>query len=676
MKRNSKPAARGQKSSASSRLLEIALLALPWVALTPNFFIIPNLSYQGNATQELAFAWAVTLFLGLAMVMLYLAARPPSLSRDHLKLIAPLAALLVWQLVSLIWAPEWTEAARLSGLWFGFAVFFTAGYMVLRSSSSWWLFYMLMAVILILSVSQFIEYWTYGGEMLGVFFSHGITTELLALTLPLLIAVYLTAERRWLAVLSIVTAGAGGAAIILTLRRGAMIGLIVAAVILIVALIRGWMPRPERWRLAVVGVSLVIFLAGPLLFKRDYFLERMKSAFELRTATVGRVTDIGLTSRLTKWLTAWEMGKDNAIIGVGHGGFPALYGPYRRHFIENPRWERVAKASEAEDYDEIRSPLAHNEFLQIFAELGIIGLLLFTLFWAGVGRLLWRARHSAESFWVIGSMAGLTAFAISSAMSAFSFRFSPGTIIAACVAAIGAAAARRSLKEAEDGEQETAARSLPRMAVIGGLGVLLIAGGLLILRARDVLASQKVQSRTDFQFSLESPAINESLVRRYQRALDLDPANSGAHLGLGLLLYQMKRPAEAMPHVEYALRHSYSRPYAYLLLAFAAEANGDLGRAVQLIEESLASFPRSLVTRAAYVIMLEKTGRMDLAEAQKARLIEEGGRVAWSWLLALRLKSPRVEATAQREGLLRPEELEPMLIRGLVQARAYHYLSE
>lgn len=653
------------------RLPELALLLLPFIALTPNFFIIPDIAYQGNATLEVALAWTVTAFLGLALVILFLSDRPPALTRDQLLLIAPLGALLLWQLVSLIWSPDWAEGVRVGSIWFGFGVIFTTGLLTLTAAGTTRLFYALTALVLILAASQAFEYQSYGGEMLGVFFSHGITTELLALILPLQLAFYLTTPRRAAAIISIAAAAAGGAAIVLTLRRGAMLGLLLAFVLLAVAVFRGWLKPAERWRTIAIGAAIILFLAGPLLFKRDYFMARMRSAFEIQTAHVGRVTDVGLTSRLTKWLTAWEMGKQHALLGVGHGGFTSAYSEARRAFIENPRYERVASAAEAEDFDEIRSPLAHNEYLQIFAELGLVGLLLFIAFWYGVGRRLWRARRSEEAVWVIGALGGLLAFAVSSGMSAFSFRYAPGTIIAACVAAIGCAAVRRGEVAAATPAPSV---KLPRWAVIGGLTLLTIVGLATILRSRDVLASQKAQSQIDFRFSLESTAINESLIRRYEQALLIDPENSGAHLGLGLLLYQMKRPAEAIPHAEFALQHSYNRPYAYLLLAFAHEATGDPARAQQIVAQCLASYPRSLVTRAYNIELLQKMSKTGLAVSEQHILDKQDFRNGRSWVLALRLKDAEAAAAAKRDNLIPPGELEPMLVRGLVQARAYHYL--
>jgi O-antigen ligase len=670
-----KTKSRSKPAGKRIRLLEIAVLALPFLALTPNFFIIPDLSYQGNATQELVLAWTLVIFLGIALVAIIMSRDPIAPGREQITLLAPLSLFIIWQLITLAWVPYWAEAVRVSSLWLFFLVFFATCLFLLRPQSAAWLYYSMTAVVLILAGSQFVEYWQYKGEMLGVFFSHGVTTELLALMLPLQLAVYLTTKRRLLAVVAVIAAGAAAIALLLTLRRGALLGTAVAILLIVVAMARGWLRIADRWRLILAGGAILVLLVGVFAFKRQEILSRLRSAVRIETSRSATVSDLGLTSRLSMWLTAWEMGKRHPVLGVGNGGFPSQYGEYRRYFVQNPSFARVAEASEAEDFDEVRAPHAHNEYLQIFDELGLLGLLLFAAFWVRVIWILFRARRSTESAFVIGALAGLLAFAVSSAMSAFSFRYSPGTIMSACVAGLGCALALAAAPRPESGDgSPTAARVIPKPAVVAVLAALLLVGALLIVRNRNVLNSQQAQSQIDFRISLDSPALNEGLLRRYQQALILDETNSGAHLGLGLLLFQMKRPAEAAPHVEYALHYGYGRPYAYLLLAFALEQMGDIDRATNVLADCLASFPKSLATRAAYAELLQKQGKTDAAAAERAMLDRLDTRAGRSWQIALRAKDAPATMEARAQGLIPPNELEPRLVRVLVQARAYHYL--
>lgn len=657
------------------RLLELALLALPFIALTPNFFIIPDLSYQGNATQEVVVAWTTAIFLGLFLLAVFTFHSQLVLDRQLAFILIPLACFLIWTVVSLLWTPEWAEGVRLTALWLAFGVFFSAALLQLRLKSAIWLFHCLTAIVLILAVSQFIEYWQFRGEMLGVFFSHGVTTELIALILPLQLVVFLTTKKKPLVVLTFLTAAAGAAALFLTLRRGAMLGASLAVLFIGLAWLRKWLIPADKYRLIVVAVSILILFAGVLTFKREEFFSRLRGALQLQAAPNVRVAELGLTSRLVKWITALDVVRRNPVLGVGNGGFPAVYGEYRRYFVENPRYAELAVVAETEDYDEIRSPHAHNEFLQVFAELGLVGLALYTLFWAGVVRLLWRARKSIDSEWVIGVLAGIIAFATSSAISGLSLRYSPGCVTLACVAGLGCAIARRSIQtQNPSGETSPILFTVPKWALAAILVVLTFSSIALALRNRDVLNSQRAQSQIDFRFSLESPALNEGLLRRYQQVLSMDPANSGARLGMGFLLFQMKRPAETIPEVEYALKHSYGRPYAYVLLAFAYEQMGRLDKADEILSTCLVSFPKSLVARSVRAEILSKLGRTEEAQLERNRVLVQDTVLAKSWHLALSLKDGPATAEATRLTLIAPKDLEPTLVRLLAQARAYHYM--
>src|SRR5262249_41623339 len=145
--------------------------------------------------------------------------------------------------------------------------------------------------------------------------------------------------------------------------------------------------------------------------------------------------------------------------------------------------------------------------------------------------------------------------------------------------------------------------------------------------------------------------------------------------GYGLLLYQMKRIDESIPHVEFACRHGYSRPLACLLLAFDYEQANRLNDASQVLARCLESFPQSIVTRAAYKALLQKQGKDELAAEQQSVLELNDQQTGRSWELALQMKDNLATNEATRLGLIPPSQLSPMIARALVQARAYHYLN-
>lgn len=663
-----KPSRASQKTPF--QMAELLYLFLPLIALTPNFFIVPDLGFTGLATQEFVFGLAVVAFAATGLAKALQLQAGVKLKRSQVLLIAPLLLFCLWQLLSLLWTPDWSEAARLIGFWFGLALFFVTGLWALRERSIWPIYTAILLATALLLWSLFYEYTKFGaGDMRGIFFNHGITAELLALLLPVFLLTFLCErENRFFVFASLLASGVSAAALMLTLRRGPLLGVLLASVCIAAALLGKAIKAADSRRVyAIVGAVLLVVV--PLgLYKREALISRLRGATQLQTAVNTRTVELGLTSRAVTWLTAWEMGKHNLLKGVGAGGFEARYGEYKKFFAHNPNYATIAAVAETEDYDEIHSPRTHSEYLQMFAEVGLIGLSLFAAFWFFVVQQLWRRRQAPKGYLAIGALFSLMAFAASSLVSAFSFRSTPGLLMLGCVLAIGFVV--------RPGEEEGSAErlQLPK-ALVGGLAALaLIAAFAVLARNYNVYASQQAQSQLDFRVALNNEAENERLVRRYRQVLDLDPANAGAHLGFSLLLFQMKRPQESLPHIEYASKHGYGRPYSHVLRAFCYEQTGDIAKATQILQECLESFPKSIVARAAYAEMLRKQGQIEEAKQQREILEKVDASLAKSWELALRMKDAPAAEAAKKAGLFAPGELEPMLARALVQARAYHYL--
>lgn len=670
-----------QTKNASVSLFEIAFLALPFVALVPNTFIAPPLSYEGLATQEFVFACAMVIFvlIGLARILQSRRAKPGAheLDREELLMFAALAVFILWQVISVAWAPTPYSGVRLVGIWLGFGIFFTAGTLSLRTRSAGWLFLALSVIAMLLAGTVIFERLTFGVDMRGIFFNHGISAELLVTILPFLIITYLTAENRWLAALSFAISGLSALALLMGLRRGAILATVVTLIAVGLGLAFKLIKVRSKARIWV-AVALLALAVGAVGARY-----RQEIVFRIQGATQLQSDEKGLVSRLRSWITAWEMGKSNPLIGVGAAGYPSLYGSYRKLFVSNPSYSSVAGSADAEDIDEIRSPLTHNEYLETFVELGIIGLLLFIAFWAQVALALWRrirrkdSVHSVQSYWALGALIGLTAFGVSSFTSGFSLRYTPQAIILACVLGIGFA----SDTTGQENGVRKAAILLPRWGALAIIAISLIAGVMFTGRIFNVLASQRLQGSVnryepplDFQFYPNNPAGNEALQRRYERVIELDSGNAGARVGYALLLFQMKQPEKAIPHIEFALKNGYSRAFTYVFLAFALEQSNDMPRAEQILEECLASYPRSIYARAAYAEILRKQGKVDQAREQQKILYETGGHEARSWELAIKLKIDDAAKEAIRQGLVPPDQLFPVLAMGLVKARAFHYM--
>jgi O-antigen ligase len=371
--------------STGISLLEIAFLALPLLALIPNFFVIPSLNYPGLATQEVAFGVASAVIAALGLLALFRAnADSIKLSREQMLLAVSLVLFIVWQAVSLKWSPVVYEGIRIINIWFGFAVFFLAAMTGMRQRSAVMLHYVLTAVCAVLAVTLIFERLTYGEFMLGIIFNHGITSELLVMLLPLQVLNYLCHSKTGITIVSLAVSGLSIVALLIGLRRGAIIALVVMMILIGIGLAAKHIQLADRRRLVVI-LAVLIVAAGVVGVRY-----RQAIVFRIQGATQLQSVEGGLTNRLRGWITAWEMGKRNALIGVGQSGYSAEYGEYRPYFASNSDNAAIVKGLAGEDSDEIRSPQVHNEYLQIFAELGLVGLLLFGAFWLLLGWRLWQ----------------------------------------------------------------------------------------------------------------------------------------------------------------------------------------------------------------------------------------------------------------------------------------------
>jgi putative inorganic carbon (HCO3(-)) transporter len=161
----------------------------------------------------------------------------------------------------------------------------------------------------------------------------------LVAALPLLIA--LPARKFLLPVAAVLAAGAAA-----TFSRGG--GLALAAATLWLVARRAVSMRAVAVALgglAVIGLGAVVF-AGPVL--------------ERALAEKTYIAATNVDTRELRWQAAARMLADNPVFGVGPGGFRSSY----------------ATASNNAEIDE-QSPVAHNIYLEIGAELGLPGLACF-----------------------------------------------------------------------------------------------------------------------------------------------------------------------------------------------------------------------------------------------------------------------------------------------------------
>ncbi|HEX5417326.1 MAG TPA: O-antigen ligase family protein [Chloroflexota bacterium] len=237
-----------------------------------------------------------------------------------------------------------------------------------------------------------------------------------ALTLPVILALLCwlwlrsrerrPAAARWPALdrwffLAVLVAGAlGGAALLMSLSRGALMGVIGGGLVLVALLSR----RGGLLVVAVAGLALAVFgleslhLLPPAVSNRLAQIVEYGGWFDT-TNVVPTPQNWAIVERMAHWQAAWNMYIANPLLGVGPGHYALAYPTYR----VNDFW---------------LDPLghAHNIYLNVMAELGFLGIATY------LGQLVaWilvcfaafrRARTTRDRFLACGVLASLLAVAI------------------------------------------------------------------------------------------------------------------------------------------------------------------------------------------------------------------------------------------------------------------------
>lgn len=188
------------------------------------------------------------------------------------------------------------------------------------------------------------------------------------------------------------------AAIIMSWSRGAWLGLAAAAIACAVAL-----PQRSDRRLsalaAVTGIVTAVWLFNllpPAIVDRITSPAQEFFAFDDMRGVDITPENYAVVERLAHWHAAIQMFEASPWIGVGFGNFSQVYDAYRLLNWPEPLGH------------------AHNYYLNLLAESGIIGLLAYSKVWLIIVVTSWRARRHPDplarfiAVGLIGSWAYLT----------------------------------------------------------------------------------------------------------------------------------------------------------------------------------------------------------------------------------------------------------------------------
>ncbi|CAN5354479.1 hypothetical protein BH20ACI2_BH20ACI2_24840 [soil metagenome] len=323
--------------------------------------------------------------------------------------------------------------------------------------------------------------------------------------------------------------------------------------------------------------------------------------------------------RIFTWQVSWQMAVDNPLIGVGANNFGINFNPTRREF--NKTHTNIAEEI-VEHYFPER---AHNEFLQIVAELGVVGAMLFASVFAVFMIFLFRNFRSnrytlSPLLWA--SLAGMAAFFGSSFVSSFSFRIAQNGVFFFIIFALALSEVDKMQKH-----KETIAEKWPRPLLICTIAGAVIS--MILLGARGYADIQVREADKASRLSRAMPY--------YSSAAFFDPDNFYAHHRMGVRYANEGQHAAAAAAIRKMIDLGGGTTLNYSVMAEYLINAGQYKAANDAFEEAVAIYPNSVFLRVRYAVYLEERGQRAEADAnlEHARLVNAKQANGW-YLLIIR----------------------------------------
>lgn len=561
---------------------------------------------------ELTAAVFLLVTLAAAAYFKWNAAAQWTVSSVEIKLIVlPISAFICWSALSMIWAASWRSSLHHTLVWSEYLIFFLLVRHFLETGRNYSKLVTTAALCIgffgVLATTGYCTFLAIGtGTKLGIVYAK--FGEQANTIFPLVLAGVLTLSGRKFA------AGTALLAFLWLLDFCSLsrinILLFAAAAVFAVGVVFAFKRfRPYRRKLAIVAVVLIA-VPIPLhvfnLFSDDAGIPMVR-----------RVTDDALISssnnfRKLMLSISEEMIVAHPLIGIGADNFGFETNAYRASYAARNLDDIDLAQAESEIPER-----AHNEYVQIFAELGIVGVAVFIWFMLGIGYTAVRIVRDQRGRFLHGyaALLGLALFLASSTVSSYSFRLVQNGFVFFFVLAVAAKLAFRQ-ETSEIPMSIPAGHSRFRLAVSCGMIACVLMIGYCTVRVASVMYATQANYTTDL----------DAAMPLYQKAIALDSENPEAPYFYGMRLFSTGRYSEAVPLLQRSIDIGKARSEDYSYLASAQSISGDNAGAERTFTSAVRLYPRSPFVLTRYAALLRASGKnaesvipLDLAKEINAR---------------------------------------------------------
>lgn len=622
--------------------LAVVMLAL-WFPFIPNWQTFIHM-------WRMEIAGSVLLLCTLSYFIVRTRSRDAviQLNPDELKFIVlPILAFILWSSISIYWAESWKSAVHHSLVWAEYLMFYIIFRQMLERNGGLKALLAVLVLTLLLyslpAIFEYCAYLTFGGQTtIGIRFAkYG---EQVVTLLPLVLLGVIRTRGKQFAI------GAASVAVLWLLifcslgRANYLLfgGVIVSlfACVLISNRYRKYAPR------FALLVALLVVAPIPLhvfsLFSSNAIappLARLNDSDALASSNNFRKLMMSLSG---------EMIRNNPIAGVGADNFGMQVNRYRQAYgAANPQDINLANAE-----DQIPAH-AHNEFFQVAAELGAVGIAIMVWLLVGIATLAFRAIRLVRSgsLYPVAAIVGLGMFLASSLVSSYSFRVMQNGIVFFFVLAVASTSLFRS-HLAVDAKPAPALFSLTHVRLATAAGLLACFGLLTYSGLR--LSSVVITARANQTRSMDAA------IPLYGTAMRLDDENPDARHNLGMRLFRRQRYADAVPYLESAVKIGRAPSTELSYLATAKTLSGDYAGAEATMKTASEMYPRSPFVLTRYSTLLDSHGKDSEAAAVFSRAVAINQRAATTWRMMI-TSGPKAlsEMAARDRSYMKVMELTP-----------------
>ena len=248
-------------------------------------------------------------------------------------------------------------------------------------------------------------------QVFGLFGNVNFFAEYLIIPLPIAVSLFFASQNRFKKILLLIAILAMGTSLTVTFTRSSYLGfgasLIFMAILFMTLQGKSFIKENKNFFIiilvAIIIITLLFVIPNPLN-KSGTAIYKIKSRISVSQLS----QSFSISSRITNWKFTTLMIKDNPLLGSGIGTYKYNSLRYQARFLEQGQNRSI--------YPYVFATKTHNEYLQLWAELGIVGLgifiwLIISYFYYGL-RFIKRVKNRYKQGIIIGLMGAVVAVLI------------------------------------------------------------------------------------------------------------------------------------------------------------------------------------------------------------------------------------------------------------------------